>query len=99
MKIKQFDGRNGAVKNQFLLTEEGRGANGNFIKRETFQSYDTVIASKTFWGDRVDIVLDKDSWDYSKTTSKYRNMFLGEDKKTTEKKIEEGVYKLENLNP
>ena len=36
--------RGNSVPNQFVLTEFGRGAIGNFIKRETFQSYDSVIA-------------------------------------------------------
>lgn len=98
MKIRQFDGRNGAVRNQFLIEEKGEGWNGNFIKRTTFQSYESVIASITLWPDRRDVVLDSNYWDYSTTTGKYRNIFLGEDKKTTQKKIESGEYKLENLN-
>lgn len=108
MKVKQFEGNKGAVKNQFLLTEEGRGALGNFIKRETFQSYDSVIAVKTYWREEdikgieeartLEIELDEKYWDYSTTTGKYRNQFLGEDKKETEKKIKSGEYKLTNLN-
>jgi len=98
-KISQFEGRNGPVKNQFLLTEKGEGWNGNFIKRETFQSYASVIAVRTVWSDRTDIELDATYWDYSTTTGKYRNMFLGEDKATTQKKINSGEYKLSNLNP
>ena len=35
---------------------------------------------------------------YSKTTSKYRNMFLGETTKETQKKINSGEYILTNLN-
>ena len=30
-------------------------------------------------------------WDYSMTTGKYRNQFLGEDKKETQRKIKEGI--------
>jgi len=96
------------VKNQFILEEEGRGALGNFISRTTFQSYDSIIAVKTIWdkedvkgfGDEgtVEIELDEAKWDYSTTTGKYRNLFLGEDKKTTEKKIADGTYRLVNLN-
>ena len=59
-----------------------------------FQSYNSVIAKiengVTF--------LDENKWDYSKTTGKYRNIFLGETKKETEKKINSGIYKLINLN-
>jgi len=60
-----------------------------------FQSYDTIIAFMVFNGD---VYLDKDAWDYSVTTGKYRNKFLQEDKKTTQQKIKDGKYKLENLN-
>ena len=42
--------------------------------------------------------LDKKYWNYSVTTSKYRNIFLEETKKDTEKKIESGEYVLTNLN-
>jgi len=44
------------------------------------------------------VFLDEVYWDCSKTTGKYRNLFLREDKKETENKIKDGVYKLVNLN-
>ena len=47
---------------------------------------------------RGQVKLDKDYWDYSTTTGKYRNIFLGESKKETQLKINNGVYKLDNLN-
>lgn len=89
---------NREIANQFIITEEGRGALGNFIKREIFQSYKTVIAIKTFWTNEVNIELDKKAWDYSVTTGKYRNQFLGESKKETEAKIKSGEYILADLN-
>lgn len=99
MKVKQMTNNEGnTVKNQFIMTEEGRGALGNFKTRETFQSYETIIATKTVWEDKTRIELDKDAWDYSKTTGKYRNIFLGETKAETEKKIKSGEYILTNLN-
>lgn len=100
MKVKQMTNNNGdAVKNQFIMTEEGRGALGNFTRRLTFQSYDSVIAIKTFWPDgTLKVEIDINKWDYSKTTGKYRNLFLGEDKATTQKKINLGVYELVDLN-
>lgn len=105
MKIKNFTSpRTGRpVANQFIIEETG-GIMGNFIKRETFQSYDSVIAQRTIWGEnaikggRVDIVLDEKYWDYSVTTGKYRNEFLGEGIAETRAKIASGEYKLENLN-
>ena len=100
MKIENMVSANGnAVSNQFIVTEHGCGALGNFTERKTFQSYSTTIAIKTTWPcGRVDIVLDRDSWDCSVTTGKYRNQFLGETKKDTERKIKSGEYKLIPLN-
>jgi len=106
MNVKNITSRNGnAIPNQFIITEQGKGSLGNFSKRETFQSYDSVIAIRTVWPDEVRgerpavrIELDANSWDYSTTTGKYRNLFLGESKKETEKKIKSGEYKLVNLN-
>ena len=99
MKISQFKNERGLpVKNQFIITEEGRGANGNFNKRVTFQSYDSVICTITEWDDIRRVELDSDNWDYSKTTGKYRNQFLGESKAETEKKIKSGTYQLVDLN-
>jgi hypothetical protein len=47
---------------------------------------------------RNPIYLDEKYWDYSVTTGKYRNIFLNETKKETEKKIANGTYELTNLN-
>lgn len=78
------------VPNQFIIeTYEG------FY----FQSYDSVIAFKPR-RDKYSVaaILDVKYWDYSTTTGKYRNQFLGEDKKTTQKKINDGTYVLADLN-
>lgn len=92
MKITQMTGRTGqAVANQFILTDEKGG--------EYFQSYNTIIAynpNSLSLNDKIQ--LDKNSWDYSTTTGKYRNQFLGENKKETEKKIKSGEYVLTDLN-
>jgi hypothetical protein len=72
--------------NQFILFSE----EGNY-----FQSYDSIIVFRPLSGK---IQLDANTWDYSKTTGKYRNLFLGEDKKETEKKIKSGEYILTDLN-
>ena len=64
-----------------------------------FQSYDSIIAVKINMDNEKDyIMLDKTYWDYSRTTGKYRNQFLGEDIKTTRKKIKSGEYRLADLN-
>ena len=49
-------------------------------------------------GDSGKTYLDVNKWDYSKTTGKYRNIFLNETKKDTEKKIKSGEYILTDLN-
>jgi len=74
------------VENQFVISVNGVGT--------FFQSYSSIIAAKTPEG----IILDAETWDYSVTTGKYRNLFLGEKKSETERKIKAGIYKLENLN-
>ena len=99
MKVKNMTNRNGrAIPNQFIISEEGRGANGNFTTKEVFQSYNSVIAVRTVWPNSTRIELDRDKWDYSTTTGKYRNQFLGETKRETENKIKSGEYILTNLN-
>ena len=100
MKIRNMQSPNGNdVPNQFIIEEEGRGALGNFTKRETFQSYDAIIAIVTRWDNYKDeVTLDETYWDHSRTTRKYRNIFLGETKAETERKISAGIYRLENLN-
>ena len=58
-----------AVANQFVITDNDHHA-------IWFQSYASMIA-------RIDnnsgvLYLDKNKWDYSRTTAKYRNSFIGE---------------------
>ncbi len=76
------------IANQFIIS----GDNGH----EVFQSYNSVIAIKQAGNNPV--LLDSYYWDYSVTTSKYRNQFLNETKKDTQKKIDSGEYVLTNLN-
>ena len=44
------------------------------------------------------IYIDENYWDYSSTTGKYRNDFLGENKNLTQMKINSGEYILTDLN-
>jgi hypothetical protein len=60
-----------------------------------FQSYDSIII---FINNKGQIFLDRYYWDYSPTTGKYRNQFLGEDIKETRRKIRSKEYKLKDLN-
>jgi hypothetical protein len=63
-----------------------------------FQSYQSLIIKTTFEGGQRVVYLDEYFWNYSRTTSKYRCDFLGENTKETKQKIEKGIYKLTNLN-
>ena len=86
-KVKQMtSSRSGnPVANQFIIyTAEG----------DYFQSYDSIIVVNN----HGEITLDSNTWDYSRTTSKYRNEFLGEGIAETRAKIESGEYTLANLN-
>lgn len=58
-----------------------------------FQSYDSIIAVDFFEKDKRQMYLT-DKWDYSVTTGKNRNIFLGETRAETEAKIKSKEYKL-----
>ena len=87
IKCKQFISDKGnSIANQFLIY-----ANDGVY----FQSYNSIIA----WQDHNNnIFLDEYYWDYSKTTAKYRNQFLCTNTKNTQMNIDNGNYKLINLN-
>ena len=87
MKVYNMESPNGnKVANQFeIYTDEGK----------YFRSYKSIIAFKDNKGQ---VFLDDYYWNYSRTTSKYRNMFLNEGVNDTREKIKSGEYKLKNLN-
>jgi len=86
-KVEQFDGKNGVVKNQFIIQTD---------KGLVFQSYSCVVAAKV--SGKIYLDANANSWDYSATTGKYRDQFLRETKKETEAKIKTGEYILTDLN-
>tara|TARA_R110002051_G_scaffold186576_1_gene256276 strand:+ start:214 stop:603 length:390 start_codon:yes stop_codon:yes gene_type:complete len=92
MKVTHLHNRNGnKVKNQFVVYDDS--------DNKFFQSYDTIIVmEENFIEGPRKVYLDEKYWDYSVTTSKYRNIFLEESSKETAKKIEDGTYILTNLN-
>jgi len=85
-KVQNMTSNNGnKVANQFVIyTDTG----------SIFQSYNSTIVKL----DSGKTYLDINKWDYSKTTGKYRNIFLNEKKKDTEEKIKSGQYILTDLN-
>ena len=81
--------RGNPITNQIIIDDNKKDT-------ETFQSYNSIIAIKDYKKGKT--TLDEYYWNYSPTTSKYRNIFLGEKKKDTEKKIKQGIYALTDLN-
>jgi hypothetical protein len=102
MKVQNMTSSNGnKIANQFIIEDvkiQYKSRTGETItppRGNMFQSYDSNIAFRS-WGNVI--FLDSKYWNYSKTTSKYRNIFLGETTKETQAKIDSGEYILTNLN-
>ena len=74
------------VPNQFIIWTD---------EEQFFQSYQTIIGRRDSEGN---VTLDKNRWDYSVTTSKYRNQWLGMNTKEIKKAIDNGTIQLVNLN-
>jgi hypothetical protein len=90
VKVKNMTSNNGnKIANQFIIRD------GDV---EHFQSYDSIIVRRVTKPLHTTILLDENLWDYSVTTGKYRNIFLNETKKETQKKINLGIYELQDLN-
>lgn len=90
MKVKNMISNSGnAVANQFIITD---------YDVRWFQSYDSIIVMVKRESNSTSVYLDERYWDYSRTTGRYRNLFLGETKKETEARINSGEYRLCNLN-
>jgi hypothetical protein len=109
MKVENMTSSKGnKVANQFIITDDtsvatetGIGMLPEIQPVTYFQSYDSLIVKFVGKGcphitSRV--YLDREKWDYSRTTGKYRNQFLGETKKETQAKIDSGEYILTDLN-
>lgn len=86
-KVSNFISDSGNnVANQFKI----KTSKGTY-----FQSYDTIIAFVPY---NAQIQLDSNYWNYSRTTSKYRNRFLGLTTDQTKMAIDTNRIKLTNLN-
>tara|TARA_R100001163_G_scaffold49474_1_gene37212 strand:- start:761 stop:1039 length:279 start_codon:yes stop_codon:yes gene_type:complete len=91
MKVENIESNKGnKIANQFVITDDKQN--------EYFQSYNSMIVKKDYESDQVKIYLDQKYWNYSNTTGKYRNIFLGETITETKKKIKSGEYILTDLN-
>lgn len=86
MKVENMTSTNGnKVANQFIIRDG---------KRIIFQSYDSIIAVIECGR----ITLDKNLWNCSRTTSKYRNMFTELTTEETKRGIKAGKILLDDLN-
>ena len=86
MRVYNITNSNGnKVANQFIIDDKNK---------KTFQSYDSIIVMIK----NGITYLDNYYWDYSVTTGKYRNAFLGENIYATRDKIKKGDYILKDLN-
>ena len=87
VKVRNMQSSNGnSVANQFEIKTD----DATYL-----QSCNSIIVKRM---DSGVTYLDEYYWDYSVTTGRYRNMFLFENKKQTQAKIDSGEYILTNLN-
>ena len=87
MKVLNMTSNKGNdVANQFIIKTDDE---------TIFQSYDSIIAKVDY---ENNITLDSKYWNYSRTTSKYRKMFLNMSTDEIQKGIKSGNIKLDNLN-
>lgn len=103
MKVQNMTSASGnKVANQFIIEGAVVQLPDDTYTGQMFQSYDSCVALIAYecnnTGNICKVFLDSNFWDYSVTTSKYRNQFLGETKKETQAKIDSGEYRLANLN-
>jgi len=93
MKVENITSSNGnKIANQFVIIDNENN--------KYFQSYNSMIALivNDHYEEGKKIYLDQKYWNYSNTTGKYRNIFLGETIKDTKAKIKSGEYILTDLN-
>ena len=86
MKVQNMINSNSnTVPDQFII----------YNSTETFfQSYDSIIVKLA----NGNVYLDENKWDYSVTTSRYRNIFLSRTTAEIKARIKTGEYILSNLN-
>ena len=90
-------------KREAMLTSNGKPAKDQYVLTyedgsTAFESYGTLIAHRPVNYPKQPIRLDRDAWNYSITTARYRNRFLGEATAETRKRIKNGQYELAALN-
>ena len=77
MKVSNMKSPNGTkVANHFIIHDAQIDTGEGYMSGTMFQSYESNIAFVPYDGD---VIYLGENWDYSRTTSKYRNIFLGID--------------------
>lgn len=92
--VEQMTSRSGnVVPNQTILSD---------MTGRTFVSYGSKIVyqskDRASDGLPLEIIVDENYWDYSRTTGKYRNEFMNMGVQDVRDYIKEGRIKLGNLN-
>lgn len=86
------------LKNQYIIYGVEIKYKGYVRRGNVFQSYDSVIVFESFDGRNKIVLLDEHNWNYSVTTAKYRNQFLGCTSEECRQRIDSGKYALVNFN-
>ena len=89
IKIQQYKTRSGGLTNNFIIKTD----NGTFL-----QSYQSIIAFIPNDSFNNKVILDINTWNYSRNTSCFRSNMLKESSGETKKRIKKGNYILDNLN-
>ena len=92
--VEQMTSRSGnVVPNQTILSD---------MTGKTFVSYGSKIVyqskDRASDGLPLEIIVDENYWDYSRTTGKYRNEFMNMGVQDVRDHIKDGRIKLGNLN-
>jgi len=113
VKVSNMEGGNGnPVPNQFIITTDTEEYFQSYQSVIAYRPFDPKSVHVEFFAKYPDaeksidagiqilpsVYLDCNKWDYSVTTGRYRNQFLGETKKETQAKIDSGEYALVDLN-
>ena len=93
-KPKRMIGRSGSPVRNHWLIDVGHGV--------ALQSYNSIVAfrftRKLGKFNKGDVLLDRGTWNCSRTTARYRKIFLREGIAKTTRKVHTGEYKLKSLN-
>ena len=100
--INMISSRGNKVLNQFIIKGYTIQMPDDTYQGDLFQSYKSNISFIAYecgnTGAIRKVFLDENYWNYSNTTSRYRNQFLNHTTKEIKDKIKSGEYILTDLN-